>query len=115
ICVAFLYGLASSIFIVNFFTSSYATLSAGNFENGRPGAVISSGVLTHTSQAENPSGEVRSLPATPAKSSPGKFSCWEKLKVQEPETTFLHYVFYAKSSLLRLRHTDLIFPFHYFW
>ncbi|MGV3589233.1 MAG: hypothetical protein ACO1OF_19660, partial [Adhaeribacter sp.] len=55
------------------------------------------------------------LPFRPLKNPFKAFLAFVKATEQTNFRIFSQYYFYSQNVLIRLKQTDLIFPFHYFW
>jgi len=77
--------------------------------------VLSSNVFTHTAHAENVV-TAGSHSVTPSVKNPFLgFSFLIKGAEQYIGTSFSSNHYYLQNLFIRFTHTDLIFPFHYFW
>jgi hypothetical protein len=78
-------------------------------------AVVSSNLFCHTTQLKSSVTVFNHFPSPPLKNSFTELSAYTKVSEELFLHTFLQYSFYAQHLLIRLRQTDIIFPFHYFW
>jgi hypothetical protein len=78
-------------------------------------AAVSSKSFQHTVQTENAVTVFNHAKPVSVKHTQDDYSAHNKITEQLYVTGFAQYSFYSHKLLMRVQHTDLIFPFHYFW
>ncbi|HEX2683303.1 MAG TPA: hypothetical protein VHL77_05205 [Ferruginibacter sp.] len=78
-------------------------------------AAVSAKCFKHTVQSENSFSIFNHARPVSLKNSHNDFPACIKTTGALVLTRFQQYHFYSQNLLTRVRQTDLIFPFHYFW
>jgi len=83
--------------------SQYVSASGSSYQFGHTNQTVSYGTVSGN------------LPFTPLKNLYKAFLACVKIIEKLYFSFFSQYRFYSQNELIRLKQTDLIFPFHYFW
>jgi len=77
--------------------------------------IAGAGVFTITNKPLNVVNGFRNLTSFPFKNHPFDYLALRKSAESYLLNSCAEYIFFARNIIIRLRPTDLIFPFHYFW
>lgn len=108
-----LYSFILSLYCSNAFVHKFSS-SQTSSERKHYSSVMSSNLLCHTAQTDG-STIVHSNARTCSLKSPlNEFTACSRAREQQFLHRFSQYNFFSQNLVVRLQHTDMIFPSHYF-
>ncbi len=115
-CTLALYGLVVNHYNSSSFSSNEVFLKSNADNTETYFSLVSSNLFCHTNQNESfTDGPNHFLPQHSLKNYLNNFSKIIYAKELILENKFVKYDFYSRNIILRLQHSDIIYPFHYFW
>jgi len=113
--ISLMLGLVISLCSGYAFHNERFVANQGGFEVENYQGVEATNFLSHTAEAESLVTSAAHAPSSSVKNPFSGFSLIFKCAESLVGAAFFSNDFYFQKLIFRVQHTDLIFPFHYFW